>query len=36
MAKKSKIVREYKLIKNVEKYATLRTELKDIIKKESI
>ena len=32
MAKKSKIVREYKLIKNVEKYATLRTELKDIIK----
>ena len=32
MAKKSKIVREYKLIKNVQKYAALRTELKDIIR----
>ena len=32
MAKKSKIVREYKLIKNVQKYADLRAELKGIIK----
>ena len=32
MAKKSKIVREYKLIKNVQKYAALRAELKDIIR----
>ena len=32
MAKKSKIVREYKLIKNVQKYASLRAELKHIIK----
>ena len=32
MAKKSKIAREYKIIKNVQKYATLRKELKDIIK----
>ena len=32
MAKKSKIVREYKLIKNVQKYAALRAELKGIIK----
>ena len=31
MAKKSKIVREYKLIKNIEKYSSLRTELKEII-----
>ena len=32
MAKKSKIVREQKLIKNVIKYAAVRTELKEIIK----
>ena len=32
MAKKSKIVREQKLIRNVQKYASLRSELKDIIK----
>ena len=32
MAKKSKIAREYKIIKNVQKYASLRKELKDIIK----
>ena len=32
MAKKSKIVREHKLIKNVQKYASLRAELKSIIK----
>ena len=32
MAKKSKIAREYKIIKNVQKYAALRKELKDIIK----
>ena len=32
MAKKSKIVREQKLIKNVQKYATIRAELKNIIK----
>ncbi|MAV96194.1 MAG: 30S ribosomal protein S14 [Candidatus Marinimicrobia bacterium] len=32
MAKKSKIAREFKIIKNVQKYATLRKELKDIIK----
>ena len=32
MAKKSKIVREHKLIKKVNKYADLRAELKDIIK----
>jgi len=32
MAKKSKIVREYKLIKNIEKYSSLRAELKGIIK----
>ena len=32
MAKKSKIVREYKIIKNVQRYASLRSELKDIIK----
>ena len=32
MAKKSKIVREQKLIKKVQKYASLRKELKNIIK----
>ena len=32
MAKKSKIAREHKIIKNVQKYASLRKELKDIIK----
>ena len=32
MAKKSKIVREKKLIKSVEKYATVRAELKALIK----
>ena len=32
MAKKSKIVREQKLIRSVKKYASLRAELKDIIK----
>ena len=32
MAKKSKIVREFKLIRNVQKYASLRSELKNIIK----
>ena len=32
MAKKSKIVRELKLIKNISKYASLRSELKDVIK----
>ena len=32
MAKKSKIVREQKLIRNIEKYASLRSELKNIIK----
>ena len=32
MAKKSKIVREHKLIKKVQKYASLRAELKEIIK----
>ena len=32
MAKKSKIVREKKLIKNVEKYAALRAGLKALIK----
>ena len=31
MAKKSKIVREYKLMKNIEKYSALRAELKEII-----
>ena len=31
MAKKSKIVREQKLIRNVQKYASLRSELKNII-----
>ena len=31
MAKKSKIVREHKLIKKVQKYAALRAELKVII-----
>ena len=32
MAKKSKIVREYKLMKNVQKYASIRAELKGVIK----
>ena len=32
MAKKSKIVREQKLIRNIQKYASLRSELKNIIK----
>ena len=32
MAKKSKIVREQKLIKNVQKYADVRAKLKEIIK----
>tara|TARA_X000000368_G_scaffold383995_1_gene342274 strand:+ start:96 stop:401 length:306 start_codon:yes stop_codon:yes gene_type:complete len=32
MAKKSKIAREHKVIKNVQKYAALRAELKAIIK----
>ena len=32
MAKKSKIVRELKLIKNVKKYASLRADLKNVIK----
>ena len=32
MAKKSKIVREQKLIRSVQKYALLRSELKNIIK----
>ena len=31
MAKKSKIVREHKLIKKIEKYSSLRAELKEII-----
>lgn len=32
MAKKSKIVREFKLIKKVQKYAAVRSELKDVIR----
>ena len=32
MAKKSKIVRDHKLIKKVQKYAAIRAELKSIIK----
>ena len=32
MAKKSKVVREQKLIKKVQKYASIRSELKNIIK----
>jgi len=32
MAKKSKIVREHKLIKKVQKYAALRAELKKVIR----
>ena len=32
MAKKSKIVREQKLIRKIQKYASLRSELKNIIK----
>ena len=35
MAKKSKIVLEHKLIKKVQKYASLRAELKKIIKNPS-
>ncbi len=35
MAKKSKIVREHKLIKNVQKYAAVRAELKKIIKNQN-
>ncbi len=35
MAKKSKIVREYKLVKNIEKYSPLRAELKGVIKSTS-
>ncbi len=35
MAKKSKIVREHRLIKKVQKYASLRAELKKIIKNPS-
>jgi len=35
MAKKSKIVREYKLVKNIQKYAALRLKLKGIIKNPS-
>ena len=35
MAKKSKIVREYKLVKNIKKYSSLRAELKGIIKSPS-
>ena len=34
MAKKSKIVREHKLIEKVKKYAALRAELKVIIRSE--
>ena len=36
MAKKSKIVRENKLIKTVQKYAEVRAELKKIIKDQNI
>ena len=32
MAKKSKIVREHKLIEKVQKYAALRAELKKLLK----
>ncbi len=32
MAKKSKIVREYKILKNVKKFASIRAELKEIIR----
>ncbi len=32
MAKKSKIVREHKLIEKVQKYASIRAELKDVIR----
>ena len=35
MAKKSKIVREQKIIRRVQKYASLRAELKNIIKSPS-
>tara|TARA_Y100000996_G_C22043956_1_gene446236 strand:+ start:115 stop:420 length:306 start_codon:yes stop_codon:yes gene_type:complete len=36
MAKKSKIVREHRLIKTVQKYADVRAELKKIIKDQNI
>ena len=36
MAKKSKIVREYKLLKNVRKYSSLRAELKEVIKNPNV
>ena len=36
MAKKSKIVREHKLIKKVQKYAALRAELKSYYSKPRI
>ena len=36
MAKKSKIVREHRLMKNVRKYAEVRSELKNIIKDPSV
>ena len=36
MAKKSKIVREYKLLKNVRKYSSLRAELKEMIKNPNV
>ena len=32
MAKKSKIVREFKLVKNIKKYSSVRAELKGVIK----
>ena len=32
MAKKSKIVREHKLLKSIQKYSALRSELKGVIK----
>ena len=35
MAKKSKIVREHKLIKKVQKYASIRSDLKNLIKKKT-
>ena len=36
MAKKSKIVRESKLLKNVRKYSSLRAELKEVIKNPNV
>ena len=36
MAKKSKIVREHKLLKNVRKYSSLRAELKEVIKNPNV